>query len=46
MALTYEAVVEKIRRADTFWQKNYDFVDWNGGAHPAFWDKAAFAVYD
>lgn len=42
MALTYESVVEKIRRADTFWQKNYDFVDWNGGAHPAFWDKAAY----
>ncbi len=42
MELTYKNAVEAIKKANKYWQGNVDFVDWNGGAHPSFWDKAAY----
>lgn len=42
MAFRYNDAVGIIKKANKYWQENNDYIDFNGGAHPAFWDKAAY----
>ena len=42
MKPTYEKAVAAMEKANSYWQKNNSYTDWYGGAHPAFWDKAAY----
>lgn len=39
---TYEKAIAAMEKANSYWQKNNSYTEWYGGAHPAFWDKAAY----